>query len=628
MAERDAEAERSGSVETRDALDTVVGRARHSGGNTPAVRRPHRGNTERERTAATERRVLRSDAQDAAAHADDAEPGPGLGQEPRPGKSVQADSPNTRTEHGISGSLIDKIVASARARMGAGDYERYFAGQSGFAISANVLEVTVGSEFLIRFLSKRCGEALREAARAESGGAIDTVRFLEDRDAAGSGAPETPSDAVVGGSRTAHEPGAGVGLSDSAGQHGANHAAGNAVVVRVGRTPRRASLTTTGGTLRHRLEDFVVGNCNRLAYSAALRIADQAGGDRFSPLFIHGSCGLGKTHLLQGIAERFARSHPGAQVRYTTGEGFTNEFLAAMRSGQTESFRKAYRRLDMLCIDDVHFFSAKEATQSELMHTFDTIDFDGARVVLASDEHPREIKRLSDRLTSRFLSGMVVKIDTPDTETRVRLVKHIAARRNLPLDEPAAQLIAERSARSLGSLGGFGGSVREIEGIITQVEAIFRLLPEIASSEGSAGLNLVRRALGLGDAEASRSGQSLRNRRPVQVREIAAEVCRTLRVDMPELLGRGRHARVVLARSVTALLSRRMTTMSFPEIARAMARPNHSTVITACKRMTAGIKAGHPLAADLDLGGDLAGMTLGELCDHIARRVERESETA
>jgi chromosomal replication initiator protein len=510
--------------------------------------------------------------------------------------------------------VIDRIVTSVRDRLGSEEYNRYFASQSRFTIEGDCMDVTVASEFRAGFLERRFGSTLLDSVKDQSAGSLRTIRFVVDRQtfaepahAAEAGSPET-------------------GSPETASPEDAPSAAAPAAR-QTPRASRRTGVTTTGGSLRHRLDDFVIGNSNRLAHSAAIRIADEPVQGRCAPLFIHGSCGLGKTHLLQGIAERFARTHPGAQVRYSTGEGFTNEFLAAMRSGNTDSFRKAYRKVDMLCIDDVHFFSAKEATQSELLHTFDTIDFDGARVVLASDEHPREIKRLSDKLISRFLAGMVVKIDTPDADTRVRLVKHVALKRHLPLEDAAAQLIAERSARSVGSLGGFGGSVREIEGLVTQVEAIFRLVPEIASTEGRAGLNLVRRALGLTDSDAStRSGAGPRNRRPVQVREITAEVCRVLRVDVTELLGRGRHARVVLARSVTALLSRRLTTMSFPEIARAMARPNHSTIITACKRMNAEIQTGEPLDPSLDLGAELAGMTLSELCDLIAARIERDAD--
>lgn len=519
----------------------------------------------------------------------------------------ESDQQGTRDQAGVQ-----RLVSRLSDRLGQVDFDRYFAHQTRFALGERTVDVTVASQFRAAFLERRFGGTLRELAgefdAGSDGGQHGTagtlgVRFLVDRD----GFPAGPDreDEVAAENRSAAlatsptPPGGGTGML---------------------RGPRPRRLTP--GVLRHRLEDFVVGDCNRLAYNAALRLADHADAGRFSPLFVHGSCGLGKTHLLQGIVERFVRTHSGANVRYTTAESFTNEFISAMRAGNSESFRRSYRRVDLLCLDDVHFFSSKEATQEELLHTFDALDLDGSRVVLASDEHPREIRRLSEQLTSRFLSGAVVRLDPPDPATRLRLVRQLAVRRGLPLEDPAAQLIADRTMRSVGALGGFGGSVREIEGVLTQVEAVYRLLPEFASPDGSVGLNLVRKALGLSEAESPRGSGPARAARPIQVTQIAAEVCRTLRVDVGEMMGKGRHQRVVLARSLTAYLSRRLTTMSFPEIARAMARPNHSTVITACKRIADVIGKDHPIAASQELGPDLAGMTLGEVCDRIARRLE------
>lgn len=507
-----------------------------------------------------------------------------------------------------------RIVTRLSDAIGPGSYERYFARQARMDLRDDALEVTVQSDFVAGLLDRRFGPQIRAAllhADPASQSPSDPrsnlptlpIRFRVDRDAFAA-APEAPD---AGASpRPAFEP-------------------PTRPAPKPPTTAPRVRRPGAPQALRHSLADFVVGSCNRLAYAAALRVAEEKGDRSFLCLFVHGTCGLGKTHLLQGLARRFAELNPGAVIRYTTAEAFTNEFISSMKTGTVDAFRRALRRVDLLCLDDVHFLANKEATQAELLHTFDALDFDGARLVLASDEHPRDIRKLSEQLTSRFMAGAVVKIDPPDPETRVKLVRHIATRKGLQLDEAAVRLIAERSGRSVGALGGFGGSVREIEGLVTQVEAVHRLLPEYASQDGAIGLVLVRKALGLSDSSTSPSpGVSApRVRRPIHAEQVLSEVCKALRVDVAELMGRGRHPRVVLARAITAHLSRRLTTMSYPEIARAMNRPNHSTVITACKRLAGSMERGERPSPTLELGAELAGLTIADLCENLSARVQR-----
>ncbi len=210
-----------------------------------------------------------------------------------------------------------------------------------------------------------------------------------------------------------------------------------------------------------KLEEFVSGPSNQLAFDAARRLAEGAPPEATHLLFVHGDCGVGKTHLLQGICDRRRAVAPRAHVRYTTAEQFTNEYLAALREGSLEGFRKSLRRLDLLAIDDIHFLSNKTATQSEFLHTMDAIDLGGARIVLASDEHPRQIKKFSQALVSRFLSGMVVRIDRPDRQTRISLVRRLARDRGITLQPAAEEIVANRCV----------GSVREIEGALARLMA-------------------------------------------------------------------------------------------------------------------------------------------------------------
>jgi chromosomal replication initiator protein len=382
----------------------------------------------------------------------------------------------------------------------------------------------------------------------------------------------------------------------------------------------KAAAERSAAPVRYRLEDFIVGESNRLAYTAAERLAEPDCPASFSPLFIHGACGLGKTHLLQGVATRFRQKNPGAQVVYSSAEAFTNEYVAAVRSGRLDAFRRTYRAVALLCIDDVQFLSNKHSTQNELLHTFDAIGLEGARVVLASDEHPRRVRALSAALVSRFMAGMVVRLDPPEPALRERIVQRLAERRGLKLEPAAAALVAARC----GGSQGLGGSVRDIEGVITRIDAMRRLLPELAQGE-RAGLVLVRKALGLDGGGAPAPGRSLR---PIRAEQIVEEVCRTLRVEQVELLGRGRHKRVVLARTLSAHLCRQLTTMSYPEIARALGRPNHSTVVTACKRIAEQIQRDEGLKLGPDGCPDLAGLTVRTLTDQVRDDVLRAAPGA
>lgn len=454
------------------------------------------------------------------------------------------------------------------------------------------VDVTVPTGFLADLLGRRFGESLRRAAGATLGESDPTkveLAFHVD----GGAFASAPSDAVEPARPAAGRPGDSI------------------------TAPSRAPSATQPArrkndhALRHRFEDFIVGESNKLAHAAARRLAE---GDDLSltgPIFIHGACGLGKSHLLQAAAIRFLELRPRAVVRYTTAEAFTNEFITSVRTSSVDAFRRIYRGVDLLCIDDVHFLSNKDATQRELLHTFDAIGVGGARVALVSDEHPRDIRKLSQQLVSRFVSGAVVRIDPPEPTLRAKIVRQVAARRGMMLEDAAVQLLADRSARG-------GASVREIEGMLSQIEATLLVRPELAP-RGSIGLALVHSALGMGTG----SSDSYRIRRPIPLAQILAEVCRRLGVDQGELLGKGRHKSVVLGREMTVYVCRKLTTCSFPEIARAMGRGNHSTVLTAHKRLETQIAAG--ASPRTDVPPEFAGLTLAELASKLAGDVQRAS---
>ncbi len=341
--------------------------------------------------------------------------------------------------------------------------------------------------------------------------------------------------------------------------------------------------------LRHTLDDFILGPSNELAFQAACSfIDDQQPGSR--TLFLHAGCGLGKTHLLQGLCRQLSRQQPDAQVLYVTGEQFTNDFLASVRENRIESFRKRIRRLHLLAIDDVHFIANKQATQREFLHCFDALDLKGARVALASDSHPRSINQFSEALVSRCVRGMVAQISAPDVATRQKLFQELGARRGLPLNEAAVQLLAARCF----------GSVRDIEGMLTQLHALWHLLPE------------AQRPLVIGPALVSRLEQSEQRptpRRAVRFEQILAAVCELLGMEPKRVLSASRHRDLVLARGLVVRLTRQLTTMSFPELGTALKRTSHSTVVTAAQRMEQHIQDNrlvpHPATGELTAVAEL-----------------------
>ncbi len=317
----------------------------------------------------------------------------------------------------------------------------------------------------------------------------------------------------------------------------------------------------TASRLRYKLEDFVTGSSNKLAYSAARAVAESSKAP-FNPLFIHGTCGVGKTHLLQGICNASAKNHNNGKKlawKYLTAERFTNDFVQSIRHKRVETFRRAYRRLDLLVIDDVHFLAAKKATQEEFLHTFNTIHDADKQIVMASDAHPRLLGRLTEQLVSRFLSGMVVRIDSPDRDTRIRILQRLAARLKLAAPQDVLDYIALH----------IHGSVRELEGTLVKLTAMAKLLGEPVT------LDLARDAL---------ADHLVRTDSAITLGGIETVVSAFFGITPADIHSSRRTHTVSLARAIAMFLTRRHTRMSFPEIGQSMGK-NHSSVVLAVQRV-------------------------------------------
>lgn len=310
-----------------------------------------------------------------------------------------------------------------------------------------------------------------------------------------------------------------------------------------------------------RFDDFIIGSCNQLACAAAKQIAREQG-NSISPLFIHGACGVGKTHLLQAICHQASKLTPG-KVRYVTAEQFTNEFIASSRSGEFGRFRTRYRSLELLAIDDVHFVANKVKTQEELLHTLDAAGLRGARLVLASDEDPRHIKRLNRALANRLVAGMIAEVQRPDRETRCHIIESLTRKQGISLTEGAIDRLASQTV----------GSVREIEGAVTRLRATAMLF--VTENNRTIGVDAVERLIRATPPTS----------RPIRMTEVIAVITKRAGLTTHDLRGPSRTSNIVFWRSVTSYIGRKLTTCSYPELASALGRKNHSTVHAAVKRV-------------------------------------------
>jgi len=329
--------------------------------------------------------------------------------------------------------------------------------------------------------------------------------------------------------------------------------------MRVAKPSSARTGSPTDRPLRGRLDDFVVGPSNRMAYNAALSVVE-APASRYNPLFIHGGCGLGKTHLLQGICNALARRNDHCSMQYVSGEEFTNQYIYAMRTRRLDSFRHQFRHLDVLVIDDIHFLSNKKATQEEFLHTFNAIDGYGNQVVMASDAHPKLIGQLSEKLVTRFMSGMVVRIDVPDFEMRCKILRRRAAAVEHTVPEPVITYIAENVE----------GNVRELEGALLNLVAFSTISGEPITA------HTARLAL---------EDHFIRTAHIVRLSDIESVVATCFGLTPADLHTSRKTRSIALARNIAMYLARKHTSMSFPEIGRFMGKKNHSTVILACRKI-------------------------------------------
>jgi chromosomal replication initiator protein len=322
-------------------------------------------------------------------------------------------------------------------------------------------------------------------------------------------------------------------------------------------------------------DNFIVGPSNELAYAAARAVAD-TGGARYNPLFIAGGTGLGKTHLMHAIAHTVLLGRAAAKVMYVSAERFTNEFIEALQHHRMDEFRLRYRTgCDVLLVDDVQFLAGREQTQEEFFHTFNALRDANRQIVVSADKYPHQLQRMPERLASRFTSGLVADVQVPQLETRVAIVRKKAQLERIDVPDEVALLLAQCVQ----------SNVRELEG------ALIRL---------AAKSSLTGRPIDEEFARAELMTVGSRRPDPTSVADIQKAVCGHFRLSNSELLSKDRHKSVAFARQVAMYLCRQRLKCSFPELGRAFGNRDHTTVLSAVRRVEALRNSDPQVAAHLE----------------------------
>lgn len=313
-------------------------------------------------------------------------------------------------------------------------------------------------------------------------------------------------------------------------------------------------------------DTFIVGSSNEFAYAACKAVADGSGGMVYNPLFIYGPSGLGKTHLITATAKEMKNKNNDLNIIYVTGETFSSEIINAIQTNSTTKFHDKYRSADVLLVDDIQFIAGKNSTQEEFFHTFNALYQDGKQIVLTSDRPPKAIKTLEDRIRSRFESGLIADINTPDFETRMAIIKRKAELLELKIPDDVAQFIANKLKTN----------IRQLEGAVKKLKA----LNHYAGSQPSISMaqSVIRDILN--------DDQPL----PITVEKIIAEVANVYGVTPEDIRSTKRASAVSNARKIAIYVVREITQMPLASIGVEFGGRDHSTIVYAVNNVSASIK--------------------------------------
>jgi chromosomal replication initiator protein len=320
-------------------------------------------------------------------------------------------------------------------------------------------------------------------------------------------------------------------------------------------------------------ENFIVGSSNELAHAAAQSVANEPG-TRYNPLFIYGGVGLGKTHLIQAIANKLVKNNKN--ILYVTSDVFISDLMNSLKNGKMDDFKARHRAVDLLIIDDIQFIGGKEATQYEVFNTFNELYAHNKQIVFTSDRPPSAIKTLNDRLKSRFEGGMIVDVAIPEFETRVAILKSKCIQKHFDLDDEIIYVIAER----------IKSNVRELEGALNKIIARVQLLNTKITPE------LVDKLI---------EGGQIHSQRIVNIDMILEIVSGHFNIKKEDILSKSRKKDIAVPRQIAMYLIREELKLTFPNIGEALGGKDHSTVMHAWNKIKKDLISNYTLEQDITM---------------------------
>ena len=316
---------------------------------------------------------------------------------------------------------------------------------------------------------------------------------------------------------------------------------------------------------KYSFENFVTGGSNRFAHAAAFAVSE-APAEAYNPLFVYGSSGLGKTHLLHAIGHYAMHLKPRTKVRYVSSEEFTNDFINAIQNNRPAEFQTQYRDVDILLVDDIQFLQGKDQTQEAFFHTFNNLHDHNKQVVITSDLRPKQLEGFEERMLSRFEWGLITDIQAPEFETRVAILRKKAAAERIEIPEQVIEYMASR----------ISSNIRELEGTLIRVTAFANL------NRQPIDMDLIQTVL--------KDSFSVSEDTRITPMEIIAATSSYYKITQEEITGSGRQAAIALARQIAMHICRELTDLSLPKIGTHFGNRDHTTVMYATKKISAQMR--------------------------------------
>lgn len=421
--------------------------------------------------------------------------------------------------------LWKKILAEIQTEISSANFLTLFKNTSLISYQDNVATISAPSTMIIDLLNKRFYEVIKKTVDKHVG--ADTKLIF---------VPKTPS---IIPTREA----------------GPLFSSSPAPKASIGHLPRiRADFT---------FQNFAVSGTNQLAFVSATTVAEKIG-IAYNPLFIYGPVGVGKTHLMQAVANELYKKDPNKKILYITSEEFTNEVVEGIRTNNTASMKRRFRNLDLLMIDDIQFIAGKERVQEELFHTFNILVDNSSQIILTSDRPPSELRKVEKRLVSRFSGGLTVDIDSPDYELRCAILLTKAKKFNFDLDIETAKIIAQKTE-----------DTRELEGLL------LRVMTEASNENSDASPGLAEKAL--------KSNDDLR--KELRPEDVINSICEFYQIKPTQLKGIKRDAKLVRARQACMYVLKKESGLTFSEIGNLLGGRDHTTIMHGVEKIERLISA-------------------------------------